>query len=254
MQRGAGRPANGSGNERFSASVAAVSAAFGDPTRREIYLHVRSNPGCTVSNIAKVFSLHPNVARHHLDRLAAGGYLSTTIDRGAINGGGGGRPPKTYRLSPSPRSDHDSDHFLEALGRPDTLLASLLVEALELVNPEQAESIAEGIGRRHGLELASRMNPDDAQRSVRAAMHAMADALTANGFDARAEDRGPTTAVISENCPFGEAATRHPLLCSVDRGMVRGLIDGLCGFADDDHVPVTISSRARGDESCTTIA
>ena len=43
------------------------------------------------------FELHPNVARHHLDKLAGGGYLEVAIDRGA--GGGAGRPSKRYRAS-----------------------------------------------------------------------------------------------------------------------------------------------------------
>src|SRR5580692_6130932 len=60
---------------RFSAAVAAVSAAFGDPTRRDIFLHVRAKPGLTASEVAATFSLHPNVARHHLQRLVDGGYL-----------------------------------------------------------------------------------------------------------------------------------------------------------------------------------
>ena len=77
--------------------------------------------------------------------------------------------------------------------------------------------------------LADRMEPGEGQRSVRAAMHAIADALTAHGFAAHAEDRGESTAVVAEHCPFGEAATQHPVICAVDRGMVRGLLAGLCG-------------------------
>ena len=61
--------------------MTAVTAAFGDPTRREIYLFVRSNPGATASEVATRFSLHPNVARHHLDRLATGGYVEVTMER-----------------------------------------------------------------------------------------------------------------------------------------------------------------------------
>ena len=83
----ASRPINGS---EFSAVVAAVTSAFGDPTRRQVYLYVReSSAGVTASQVAQRFSLHPNVARHHLDKLAAGGYLevfsarSQNLRRGA---------------------------------------------------------------------------------------------------------------------------------------------------------------------------
>src|SRR3989440_12169926 len=79
----------------FSAAVAAVTSAFGDPTRRQIYLFTRqAGDGVTASEVASYFELHPNVARHHLDKLAAGGYLEVRIER--HEGAGGGRPSKGY--------------------------------------------------------------------------------------------------------------------------------------------------------------
>ena len=57
---GAKKPLSGS---EFSAVVAAVTSAFGDPTRRQVYLYVRdSASGVTASQVAMRFSLHPNVA------------------------------------------------------------------------------------------------------------------------------------------------------------------------------------------------
>jgi predicted ArsR family transcriptional regulator len=84
-------------------------------------------------------------------------------------------------------------------------------------------------------------------------MHAIADALTAHGFAAHAEDRGESTAVVAENCPFGDAAAQHPVICAVDRGMVRGLLAGLCGQEADAPIAVVLSSRARGDDACAAL-
>jgi predicted ArsR family transcriptional regulator len=229
---------------RFSATVAAVTAAFGDPTRREIYLHVRTNPGVTASEVAATFSLHPNVARHHLDRLAAGGYLEVTLERPAS--AGAGRPSKHYRAAEGP----GADPTVELVGRRDELLVSLLVEALEMLGPEESERMAERVGEEYGRVLADRMEPAEGQRSLRAAMHAIADALTAHGFAAHTEERGSSTAVVAEHCPFGDAAAAHPVICAVDRGMVRGLLSGLCGIGAGP-IPVVLSSRARGDDTCT---
>ena len=222
MHPGAGH-ADSAPDRRFSAAVAAVTSAFGDPTRREIYLHVRSNPGATASQVASTFSLHPNVARHHLDRLAAGGYIDVTLER--PDGAGAGRPSKHYRAA----DDAHGAPSVDLLSRRDDLLVSLLAEALELLGPDQAERMAERVGEEYGRALADRMDPGDGQRSLRAAMHTVADALTAQGFAAHAEDRGTSTAVVAEHCPFGDAASRHPVICAVDRGMVRGLLSGLCG-------------------------
>ena len=58
-----------------SSAVTAITTAFGDPTRREIYLFAHERPdGVTASEVAERFELHPNVARHHLDKLASGGH------------------------------------------------------------------------------------------------------------------------------------------------------------------------------------
>ncbi len=234
----------GPADRRFSAAVAAVTSAFGDPTRREIYLHVRSHPGATASEVAAAFCLHPNVARHHLDRLAAGGYLEVSLERPPD--AGAGRPSKRYRAADAV----GSDPTLDMVTHRDDLLVSLLAEALNLLGPEVAERMAERVGEDFGQHLAERMEPGEGQRSLRGAMHAIADALTAHGFAAHAEDHGELTTVVAEHCPFGDAAAQYPVICAVDRGMVRGLLSGLCGIGVDDPIPVTLSSRARGDDAC----
>jgi len=78
-------------DSQFAAAVTAVTSAFGDPTRREIYLFVRANPGTTASEVAGRFSLHPNVARHHLERLLEerGDERQACRQEGARDGGGG---------------------------------------------------------------------------------------------------------------------------------------------------------------------
>ncbi len=232
-------------DSHFSAAVTAVTAAFGDPTRREIYLFVRSNPGTTASEVASRFSLHPNVARHHLERLATGGYVEVTMERTA--GNGAGRPSKRFRAI-------GNDPTLDLLTRRDDLLVLLLQEALQLLGPVAAEGMAERVGEEYGRTLARQMSPGDSQRSLRGAMHAIADTLTAHGFAAHAEDQGTTTAVVADNCPFGNAASQYPVLCAVDRGMVKGLLAGLCGEEADGTVPVVLSSsRARGDDACSAV-
>ncbi len=231
---------------RFSAAVAAVAAAFGDPTRRDIFLHVRAVPGVTAGEVATTSSLHPNVARHHLGRLVDGGYLRVETGRHAA-GTGAGRPSKRYFCV-------EEELNLGLMQRRDDLLMRLLGEAMRRLGPEEAEEMAAHVGEEYGRSLASRMTPGEGQRTVRAAMHVVAETLTAHGFAAHAEDRGETTAVIAEQCPFGDASSTNPVLCAVDRGMVKGLLSGLCGTASQQALPVIISSRARGDDACTASA
>ncbi len=80
----------------FASAVTAITSAFGDPTRREIYLFAHdSETGVTATEMAERFDLHPNVARHHLDKLVAGGYLEVSTERPRRPGAG--RPSKRYR-------------------------------------------------------------------------------------------------------------------------------------------------------------
>src|SRR3954452_7586600 len=77
----------------FSSAVSALTSAFGDPTRRGIWLFAHEHDaGVTAAEVAQHFALHPNVARHHLDKLTAGGYLEVTVGRSP--GAGAGRPSK----------------------------------------------------------------------------------------------------------------------------------------------------------------
>ena len=84
--------------------------------------------------------------------------------------------------------------------------------------------------------MAARMEPTEGHRSVKAAVASVADALTAHGFAAHAETRGNALTLVAEHCPFGEAARQYPhVLCAVDTGMVKGMLEGLYGetAADD---------------------
>ena len=224
----------------FAAAVTAVTSAFGDPTRREIYVFAHQHEGgVTAGQVAERFELHPNVARHHLDKLAAGGYLDVAVER---LGPGAGRPSKHYRAS-------DKEMGLEFPARRDGLLVTLLARTLALVPVREAEAMAEEVGVEYGRSLAESMAPAEAHRSLQVALHAVADALTAHGFAAHADARAGSLAIISEQCPFGPAAVQHPVICAVDRGIVKGMLSALYG----DTLPETSASRPQGDDVCVTV-
>jgi predicted ArsR family transcriptional regulator len=227
-------------HDEFSAAVTSVTSAFGDPTRRDIYLLIRdAADGVTAGEVAERFELHPNVARHHLEKLTGGGYLVVAVDR-TDGARAAGRPSKRYRVS-------EHDHSLNFPPRRDDLLGTLLARALQMLSPEAAESLAEEVGFDYGRSLATRMAPSEGQRSVKAALATVADALTAHGFAAHAESRGKVLTIVNEHCPFGEAAQQFPhVVCAVDRGMIRGLMAGLYGETD----PQFESSRPDGDDHC----
>ena len=226
----------------FASAVTAITSAFGDPTRREIYLFVHEfDAGVTAAAVADRFDLHPNVARHHLDKLVAGGYVEVTVARAP--GAGAGRPSKRYQVVAG-------DIALDLPLRHDDILIELLGRALAELGDERAERLAEAVGHDYGTAMAASMSPGtDRHRSFQAALHAVADALTAHGFAAHAERHGDQLRIVSEHCPFGGAPIEHPVICAVDRGLVQGMLASLYGA---DTLTETALSLPTGGERCVT--
>lgn len=222
----------------FASAVTAITSAFGDPTRRDIYLFVHAaSSGVTAAETAAAFDLHPNVARHHLDKLAAAGQVDVATDRR----GGAGRPSKIYRAA--------GDHVgVDIPVKHSDVLVTLLGKALARLGPDEAEALAEEVGIEYGRTMARSLTNDDTQRSFRSALHVVAEALTANGFAAHAEKKGNELYIVAEHCPFGGAAIEHPVICAVDRGMVKGMLSELYG----ESSPEQTSSRPMGDDICVT--
>lgn len=238
------RPATPFGTDgAFSATVSAISDAFGDPTRRRIFLMVRDRAeGMTASEVANAVEIHPNVARHHLDKLAAGGYVEVAPHR--TRPSGAGRPSKRYRAC--------ADAHEEIPTQVDSLLLTLLARSLSLLPADQVEAMATDIGREHGRAIAMSMTGDEpltTQRSLKAAVQSVVDALNAHGFAARVDHDDNETQIVNTNCPFGAIVARHPVICSLERGLVQGMLSSLHGGVG----VVAHSSRARGDARCATI-
>jgi len=223
----------------FANTVNAITSAFGDPTRRGIYLLVHEQPeGLTVSEVADATGLHGNVARHHLDKLMGGGYIDVSQRPSAK----AGRPAKVYRATDRGlRLEFDVGH--------DDILVTLLGKALSRLPEEEAAALAEEVGTEFGRQMAASMQNDNAsQRSFRSSLHVVADALSSHGFAAHAERRGQELRIVSGHCPFGDVAIEHPVICAVDRGMVKGILGSIYGETEVELA----GSVARGDDACVT--
>ena len=223
----------------FTATVTSLTHSFGDSTRRKIFLYLRENPGATATELARHCDVHANVVRHHLERLTEGGYVTfDNVHKATV-----GRPAKSYRVV-------DDNVAMESSIRRDALLVALLEMALERLGPKAAESLAHDVGLEYGRSLGVNINAADSTVTARSAMASIAGLLTAHGFDARVEEGDTSQSVVSENCPFGTAAQHHPVLCAVDRGLIKGMREGLGAKSSR----VTLTSRARGDDFCRVTA
>lgn len=227
--------------EQFDRSVGDLAATLGDATRRGIYVTVRaSETPMTANEIADVFAIHPNVARHHLDRLAGDGYLQVTRKRrSGKRGPGAGRPAKCYEPT-------GKEITIQFPPRRPELLAELLAEVVERVAPERAGDVAEQVGREYGHKIARELDLPQGAQYARA-VRVVAEAMTGLGFDARAEPDDHR--MVTCHCPFGETAGAHPaVVCRLDKGIVTGMLEATC----DGAVPVTLTPRHTAGGICIT--
>jgi predicted ArsR family transcriptional regulator len=206
----------------FDQQVADLTSSLGDPTRRGIYITIReSDRPLTASEVADLFDIHPNVARHHLDRLTGDGYLTVSTRRpNAEKGPGAGRPAKGYTAS-------NKQIELRFPGRRSNLLFELLLRMIgEIADPVEASLAATNVGRAYGRELAAELGESGEEGYVEA-VTALARAMGSVGFNMDA-DPDSDQQLLTRGCPFGEIAVSHPaVICSLDQGIISGILEVL---------------------------
>ena len=219
-----------------------LAATLGDATRRGIYITVRESvEPVTAGQIAELFDIHTNVARHHLDRLVADGYLQVTRKhRSERRGPGAGRPAKHYETT-------GKEISVQFPARRYDLLAELLARVLKRVAPDTAADVAEEVGREYGRELAAEVGLAK-DSGFETAVTAVAKVMMGVGFETEANTADRT--IVTRFCPFGETASNHPdIVCKLDQGIVAGLLES--GIAAG--VPVVKPHTAHDDDCFTTI-
>ncbi len=227
--------------QQFDRSLGDLAASLGDPTRRGIYVSVReSAEPVTANQVAELFSIHPNVARHHLDRLAADGYLQGTRGRRSGTAGpGAGRPAKYYEATAK-------EIAIQYPPRRHEMLAELLVRVVERLAPEDGPQVAEEIGREYGRALADQIGLPE-EKGFDSAVGAVARAMTGVGFEMQAEPADRR--LLTSHCPFGKTAADHPeLVCKLDQGIVRGLMEAV----HPGEVPIVVTPHDHPAQSCVT--
>lgn len=204
------------------ADLDAISA-LAEPNRRALYDYVTSrHDWVSREDAADAVGLQRGIAAHHLDRLAAGGFLEVDYQRqGGRTGPGAGRPAKVYRRGPSEFAVNLPPRHYDLAGR---LLAEAadrcrrdgtpIEEAIDRAARDEGHRI--GVAARHALGRRTR------QAAVRACM---LDELRLRGFEPETQGDG---AVVLHNCPFHQLARQHTdLICGMNLCLFDGLLDEL---------------------------
>lgn len=195
-------------------------AALGDPpprrsaggrrhsTAREQVLRAveAQHSPVSVTALSRSTGLHENTVRGHLEQLLTDGHVT----RSRATAAGRGRPAWLWRPTQhGPAS-------------PYAALAGVLAGTIARTSADPAATAHEA-GRGWGTELAEDL-PEPATPTP--ARTLVVRAMAAQGF--APEDDGQQ--IVLHRCPLLEAADRHTeVVCSVHRGMIDGLLQGVAG-------------------------
>jgi predicted ArsR family transcriptional regulator len=220
-------------------------AAAGDPQLRRVLLYARGRRDpFTADDVTVVLGVHRNVARSRLDRLAAAGFLTVTLERlGGQRGPGAGRPAKVYRVAPE----------LEGVEFPDRRLAELiglLVGKIPARGRARAlREAGEDFGRSLGARASLKTSSD-----VPAGLERVCDALGWLGFHASVQSVAGDQAILeSATCPLRPLVLTRPDANEIDHGMWAGLVERGIRGVSAEGVKCETPRCLSGDASCSIL-
>jgi predicted ArsR family transcriptional regulator len=145
-----------------------------------------------------------------------------------------GRPAKGYTAT-------NKEISVAYPARRYDLLSELLVQVIQQLSPERAPGVAEEIGRRYGREVAEAVGLPD-EEGYSDTMTAVVRALIGIGAGVKdIEGR-----LVTRDCPFHQTAADHPeIVCRLDQGIIKGLLDAVNGAES-----AVFNPRSGPHESC----
>lgn len=203
------------GSPTFDQQMESLTGALGDTTRRGIYIMVReAHDPVTANQIASSFDIHPNVARHHLDRLCNEDFVR--VSDFAVDTPTAGRPAKRYEVT-------EKAVTVQYSARKYDRLAELLTQVISSLDDGRALDIAEEIGHQYGIELAGEIGLPSDEGFEEAAL-AVARAMMGRGLGASTDP--VENRIVAQFCPLCTSESNLPEIVSkIDSGIIRGLLE-----------------------------
>lgn len=182
------------------------------PTRARLFAHLaRLGSPAETNELAAELGLHPSGVRVHLERLHSAGLIARERVPQPV-----GRPRDSWSVAPDalPVGQHPGAY---------RQLARWLAHSI----PERPGRLreVERAGRDLGRELPSTRGSGPTEER-------MGRALTALGFAPQREPAKGRVVFRLGNCPYREAVRENqPVVCTLHRGLTRGLLDQLAPAA-----------------------
>lgn len=197
-----------------------VTGVMSDPTRFNIYQYlVKNHNDVSVTDIASVFDIHPNVARLHLSKLEEINLVTSYLEKT----GKGGRPARRYSLS-------NEVLELNFPARDYKILSSITLEALMGLGEPGKTALYE-TGKKYGKEVMKIYStPLDEEASIEEKISMLEAAGRMLGMYPSFEFNKDSNSIAFSinNCPFKELANEdHATICEMHRTFIKGMFEAL---------------------------
>lgn len=200
-----------------------VANILSDPTRYYIYQYIaRRHKDVSVSEVAELFDIHPNVARLHLSKLEDGHMLVSDTQKT----GKGGRPRRYYRLS-------NEVVQLNFPNRDYQTLAKMAIETMISLGDAGNEALfktGEKYGRDLAYQYAAEIDAEPENLSFDHKLAILKEVSEKAGFSPEFYIPANQTDIQFKvfNCPFKEIAAEHQeAVCGTHHAFIRGMFNAL---------------------------
>jgi predicted ArsR family transcriptional regulator len=199
-----------------------VAGVLADSTRFSIYRYItKQNQSVNVAEIAEEFSIHPNVARLHLNKLEEVKLLNSC----SVQSGRNGRPSRIY----SPSTEEVTLQFPVKNYRTFGMIA---LDALHTFGKEGRE-VFYNMARIYGREAALRKLTSDGisfvdELSAEQKIKSITQILEADGISPKIELRDENSVAFSLNsCLFIRCndQEKNAMICEMHNNIFRGMFE-----------------------------
>lgn len=194
-----------------------ITSTMSDETRYLIYEHMlKYKRAFTVQEIADVFEIHPNVARHHLTKLAEINVISADF----LKTGKGGRPGRVYKV-------RDDGVQLSFPKRDDSQLLDWLIEATTEAGDEMLE-LAKKVAYNKGKKSITASIPHFKELTFEQRVKILEEQAALIGYVIQTSTDAESLELQFNvfNCPFHLQITAHAkLVCALHESYLEGQIE-----------------------------
>ncbi|MDO4898382.1 MAG: ArsR family transcriptional regulator [Rothia sp. (in: high G+C Gram-positive bacteria)] len=214
-------------------------------TRDRVLQGVLTHGPVSAAKLGSLLNLTPAAVRRHLDALEKDHLIEVATHR--QHGAGAGRPARRYVIAPKGHTELGNDYL------------DIARQALTMLQKAVGDSALQEFASARAAEMEARYRPivEAAGQDVAARAHALAEAMTRDGFVASANEMSPPVApgvklpdhlltsiqLCQGHCPVRDLAEDFTVFCDQETQIIADLIG----------VDVRrLSTMAQGAHVCTT--